>query len=167
MAEKLVFSYTLRDSALYDISQIDVYADSPGNNIRAVRYGDHVWLDKKEFSYLRTQTLADVYAVRISKDKIRRIQDIIKQHDEIFSVRKEISYLIEDGRCNLFTFSSGRKTVQIHAHNISCFGQFPKTLKDNFYGKDAPEAEIVLSLFHEIENILIEYGVDRSFLMLD
>ena len=99
-------------------------------------------------------------------DTIEKIKDIIRENEVVFEIDKYgiESSTVLDGVDNEFYFCVDDNKVSLRASNMWIF------LEPNYrdYVREEPvNAKLVLKVFREIKKILIENGVDESYLQLD
>lgn len=105
--------------------------------------------------YARTKDTQDYFT--IPRESVEAIRQIVLNNEQLFSmdVLEESSKNITSE--SIFYFSNGTKQVEIHGLNMTSYQDL----------NNAPNAKYVLDIFEQIKAILLEAGIDESYLQLD
>ena len=149
---RCVFMYELDDAWGILQHRIAVFVDPEGGIIRTC---------------FRDQDLSDrklpEEEIRIGRDLILHIEEIIGKHEEIFSISEPEFNFVMDGVIGHFMFAEGDRASSFTAYNIS----YARSSYKQAYAEEPVNSWKLLDLFDEIAEVLTGMGIDKSFFSLD
>ena len=112
-----------------------------------------------EFTPKRGDKELKHYKAEILNYAINRIKRVYAENAELFYVEDVEWPPVLDGSNHRFSFADDEHDVEINASNIWYYA-------NDYEGERAVNAEIVLMVYSEVAEILVEAGVDKEMLML-
>ena len=99
------------------------------------------------------------HIIELSEETNDRIKTVYSENPGIYKIEDVEFPPILDGSDHGFTFADNEHSVELSAFNIWYYA-------NDYEGERAVNAELVLTVYSEVAEILIEAGVEKELLML-
>lgn len=109
-----------------------------------------------EADNIYARTAEEQHYFTIPRESVDKVKDIVLANPQLFTMEALEDFEGDIETESIFYFSDGKQQVEIHGMNMTKYQNLD----------EAPNAKYILGIFEEIKAILLDAGIDESYLKL-